>query len=74
MKYCSKCNESKYYIIDFHHVDPNRKEFNISNNVGSSRKRLEKEIKKCVSLCRNCHGEFHHLERQNGITLEDYIN
>ena len=28
---CSECNESYIFKLDFHHIDPNTKEFNISN-------------------------------------------
>ena len=57
---CRKCGESRLYVIDFHHIDPGTKSFNIS---GSTRKydSLLEESKKCVCLCSNCHKEFHHL-------------
>ena len=36
--------------------------------------RIKKEIRKCVPLCRNCHAEYHHLERQKEIiTFEQYL-
>jgi len=63
-KKCSKCKQGKFYILDFHHLDPNEKEINVSRAVscGFGRERLQKEIDKCIVLCRNCHGELHHLQ------------
>lgn len=59
---CLKCGESRLYVIDFHHIDPREKDFNIPRKT---HKRdfsiIEKEASKCVSLCRNCHAEFHYL-------------
>jgi hypothetical protein len=56
---CYKCNEDKPWILDFHHNDPNQKEFNISHVKSYRWSIIEKEIKKCVLLCRNCHAELH---------------
>jgi hypothetical protein len=61
---CSKCREDKFYILDFHHLDPNEKEINISRaaSCGYGRKRIQAEIDKCIVLCRNCHGELHYMQ------------
>jgi len=63
-KKCSKCKQDKYYILDFHHLDPNEKDKGISQavNCGYSKKRIMAEIDKCIVLCRNCHGEIHYLQ------------
>lgn len=71
---CSKCKEDRHYVLDFHHLDPNQKNIEVSNAIGSSILRTKEEIKKCIPLCRNCHAEFHYLERQNGITIKDYLD
>ena len=54
---CSKCPESDWRCLDFHHKDPNEKEFCISigRNKGLSIESLLKEIAKCDVLCANCH-------------------
>ena len=43
--------------IDFHHLNPKEKSFNISDltQIKVSPKKLIKEIEKCVPLCANCH-------------------
>lgn len=56
---CVKCGEDRPYVIDFHHINPVDKEFEISQLPNVSNSRLLKELDKCVCLCRNCHAEFH---------------
>lgn len=59
---CLKCGESRLCSIDFHHIDPKEKSFNINRrSVKKDKELVLKEAKKCVSLCRNCHAEFHYL-------------
>ena len=59
---CVKCGESRLYVIDFHHIDPQEKSFNINRkSCKSNFQLLEDEVGKCVCLCRNCHAEFHHI-------------
>jgi hypothetical protein len=70
---CVKCDETRYYVLDFHHIDPNEKDFPISGNQYGYEK-LKKEIEKCIVLCSNCHREFHHLEHKNKITIQEYLN
>lgn len=70
---CVKCSENRYYLLDFHHLDPNLKDFTIGSRVNGGIKRLQDEINKCIVLCSNCHREFHHLERAENIKIEDYI-
>ena len=60
---CVKCGETRPYVLDFHHIENEIKEFTINsgNNKRYPIKQLELEIQKCVCLCRNCHAEFHYL-------------
>lgn len=73
-KPCIKCGCSKHYLIDFHHINPKEKDYAISENSHAKFETLLKEIEKCVPLCANCHREFHYLEREQGITLNEYLN
>ena len=70
---CIKCGDKRYYLIDFHHKNPNEKEFNISDLKKRSISAMLNEIEKCVPLCSNCHREFHHLEKNDNIDLNKYL-
>jgi hypothetical protein len=61
--YCIECGESHPACIHFHHPN-NDKEDNVSVIAFSgSRKKLLKEISKCISLCANCHAKRHWKEK-----------
>ncbi len=70
---CSKCGETRSYVLDFHHMDPTQKLFEIGNASKYNIEKLKLELEKCITLCRNCHSEFHYLEKEQGITIENYI-
>lgn len=71
---CAKCGETRTYVLDFHHIDKETKEFTIGTIKKGSKEKILKEIDKCVCLCANCHREFHHLEREQQITLQEYLD
>jgi len=71
--YCLKCNESRNHLLDFHHIDPIQKDFQISQGEAYGWEKVKQEIDKCVVLCSNCHRDFHYQEKQNNITLEEYL-
>lgn len=73
---CQKCGEKRFYLLDFHHINPENKNETVARmtaNTNSVEKILD-EIDKCICLCANCHREFHYFEREKGITLEEYLN
>lgn len=71
-KPCQKCGEQRLYLIQFHHIDPTTKEFDVSTNVAYKKTEIcEEEVKKCVCLCSNCHDEFHYFY---GANPEDPVN
>ena len=51
--------------IEFHHKDPNKKDFKLSDIRDASVEVLKKELRKCMTLCANCHREEHnkHMEK-----------
>jgi len=58
---CEKCGENHPACLEFHHVNPNNKEIEISRAVTNnwSINRLQIELGKCVCLCCNCHRKIH---------------
>lgn len=62
---CALCGYSKCKrVLSFHHIDPKKKDFSLSERgLTRSWEKIQKEIKKCVLLCANCHMEVH-----DGIT------
>jgi hypothetical protein len=72
---CKSCGESRYWVLDFHHIDPSKKNFNIADFMFKSPLvNILPEIELCEVLCRNCHYEFHHLERTENMNLDAYLN
>lgn len=71
---CCKCGDKRYWILDFHHIDPTIKKANIGNlkRSGCTQKLIE-EINKCILLCKNCHYDFHYMERSYKINIIEYI-
>jgi len=63
------CGETNPTTLDFHHKDPNTKDFNISNAISrrSSVENLDKEIAKCIVLCANHHRIRHYLEDNKNL-------
>lgn len=56
---CALCGYRRWVgALQFHHLDPSRKEFSLSQR-GCSRSlaRSRAEVRKCVLLCANCHAE-----------------
>jgi transposase len=61
---CVKCGYNKYDgALDFHHIDPSKKDFSISRKKNCSLETIKPELDKCILLCRNCHSEVHFEER-----------
>lgn len=72
---CAKCGDNRSYVLDFHHIDPSIKKEDVSQMLINHRslEDIQKEIEKCIVLCSNCHREFHYLNYNNGINLDDYL-
>lgn len=63
---CGICGYNKTLkALEFHHLDPNEKDFTFSKwDKVAKWEKLVDEVKKCVLICANCHREVHY-----GITL-----
>jgi len=60
---CAICGYDKCIdALHFHHVDPSTKLFNISQSMSRKMEDLEREVRKCILLCANCHQEWHSKE------------
>lgn len=69
---CSNCSYNKCdSALQFHHIDPSNKEFEISESAYSLENLIE-EAKKCVLLCANCHAEVEH--EISRIRLEQFYS
>lgn len=63
---CKHCGYHRCHAaLEFHHLDPNEKDFGIAAN-GATRSfdKLKKELDKCIMLCSNCHREEHEKLRE----------
>jgi hypothetical protein len=59
---CKQCGYNKCLAaLDFHHRDPNEKDFEIGRAKGRAKsfEEMKSELDKCDLLCRNCHAEAH---------------
>ena len=45
--------------LEFHHINPEEKDFTLGSNTNRSWEKVKIEIDKCVLLCANCHREIH---------------
>jgi len=57
---CIYCGYSKYVgALEFHHLDPKKKDFQISRGFTYDFEKIKFEIDKCILVCSNCHREIH---------------
>lgn len=56
---CVRCGNDDFRILQFHHKNGEDKDFTIRNIKNTAYSFIEKEVKKCVLLCPNCHMEEH---------------
>lgn len=68
---CQICSEGHPATLQFHHLDPQEKEFEIADAFwnGLSLEKIKVEIAKCVVLCANCHAKEHYSIREFGKSL-----
>lgn len=61
---CEQCGYSKYIgALEFHHLDRNGKDFNLSHSRSTTFEKVKSELDKCTLICANCHRELHAIER-----------
>jgi hypothetical protein len=60
---CAVCGYNWGPALEFHHVFPETKRFDLSAVRGASRDEVVRELGKCLLLCCNCHREVHSGKR-----------
>jgi len=71
---CSICGYNKCIdSLDFHHIDPSKKEYPPSYLMNLSIEKAQKELEKCILVCKNCHGEIHSENYDFDIDVSKYI-
>lgn len=67
---CQRCGYSRNRCaLQFHHLDPSQKDFQIGGHHGRSWDILKLELDKCILVCANCHSEIHAEQLQQEKTL-----
>ena len=57
---CFSCGFDKYSgALEFHHLDPKEKDFELSKKYRKFNEEIKNELLKCVMLCSNCHKMVH---------------
>ena len=58
---CCVCGYNKYFgALQFHHTNPQEKEFSLSKKgLTRSWDKIKIELDKCILVCANCHAEIH---------------
>lgn len=65
---CERCGYDRCYrALEFHHLNPEEKDFGLSRNLTKSISSLKKEVDKCILLCSNCHAEEHQRLYEEGF-------
>jgi hypothetical protein len=68
---CEKCGYNKCpAAFDFHHLDPNQKDFGIGAGAYKSFERIRAELDKTVLLCSNCHRELHDEQHREAVAAK----
>ena len=71
---CRDCDETRIDKLEFHHLDPSTKLYNLGSMWAHRiEDRIQEELKKCVLLCKKCHWESHRNERKHG-TNREYVS
>lgn len=70
---CEICGYDKCEAaLEFHHLNPGEKEFQLSSGNTCSLEKMKKEADKCILVCANCHREIH--DKINNDKYQNKIN
>lgn len=61
---CEHCGYDRFIgALEFHHLDPEQKDFGLGQAKLTNFEKVKAELDKCVLLCANCHREEHARQR-----------
>jgi dihydrodipicolinate reductase len=73
---CVICGENREWVLDFHHVNQSDKLIEISyyaisgtTSFETKKKKILKEMEKCIVVCSNCHRNIHYQEKTGPYQL-----
>ena len=70
---CTACSwQGNQAAFQFHHTDPNKKDFIISSVANKNWEKIKTELKKCVLLCANCHMIKHSTKNESKFVKEAF--
>lgn len=70
---CALCGYSRCAAsLEFHHINPDNKNYQLSSGCCHELERDLEEAKKCILVCANCHREIHHSNLYDNYNLWDY--
>ena len=70
---CSICGYDRCIdALEFHHENPEIKEFKLGSGNTMSWKEYKREALKCILVCSNCHKEIHSKIGYKGDVYENY--
>lgn len=70
---CALCGYSRCSAsLEFHHIDPDNKKYQLSSGNCHELERDLEEAKKCILVCANCHREIHNSHLYDNYNLWDY--
>lgn len=70
---CACCGYNKCIeALEFHHLNPEEKDFSFGENTNRSWMKTREEIKKCILVCANCHREIHYGIIDNSTLSSTY--
>ena len=70
---CALCGYDKCVgALEFHHIEPENKSYQLSTGNCHSLKEDLEEAKKCLLVCANCHREIHTTDIYDGVNLFNY--
>lgn len=68
---CIKCGwQGNQAALQFHHTDPDVKDFIIGNVANKKWDVIKTELHKCILLCANCHAIEHSTKEEGSFTVE----